>query len=249
MKASPELAWFSAGLDHVPESDDWLDEATARRLRGMRYRKRYLESRLSRFTAKAAIARSLQLVPEPATLRDIVIRNAADGAPEAFYRSADIDAVIAMTDRADWAVTALLRGGGRVGCDLELVEERSPAFIIDYLTQAEQDSVAASADPDVAVNLIWSAKESALKVMRTGLRRDTREVEVTLHDASPAAWQRLTIRSREGRVFPGYWARFGDFLLTVATERETPAPVSLLEPPPLGEARPSHRWMEDWDGD
>ena len=36
--------------------------------------------------------------------------------------------------------------------------------------------------PDATANLIWSAKESALKVLRTGLRADTRTVEVALAD-------------------------------------------------------------------
>ena len=56
---------------------------------------------------------------------------------------------------------------------------------------------------DAAANLIWSAKESALKVLRTGLRADTRTVEVVLE--SPAGitagaqradgWQRLAVSS------------------------------------------------------
>jgi len=88
---------------------------------------------------------------------------------------------ISMTDRAGWAVCAIAPPGIEVGVDLELVESRSTLFVQDYFTDAERRVALTgeSADP-LLTNLIWSAKESALKVLRTGLRRDTRSVEITL---------------------------------------------------------------------
>ena len=74
-----------------------------------------------------------------------------------------------------------------VGCDLELVEPRSALFVRDYFTAAERERVAAAParEHDELANLIWCAKESALKVLRTGLRRDTRSVEVELGTSHP----------------------------------------------------------------
>ena len=47
----------------------------------LRYTKRQSEARLARWTAKLAVAKALGLDDDPAILREIVIRNAPDGAP------------------------------------------------------------------------------------------------------------------------------------------------------------------------
>jgi 4'-phosphopantetheinyl transferase len=231
-------------MTEVPEDDGWVDEATADRLHTMQYEKRHSEARLGRWTAKMALAKTLGLPTDFATLRTIVIRNARDGAPEASVDGSPVDAVIAMTDRADWAVCAMLPGTVRVGCDLELVEPRSAAFVSDYLTAAEQESVVRSSEPAVVANAIWSAKESALKVLRTGLRRDTRTVEVSLDGDSAALWQALDVADSDGGSFPGWWVRYGDFVLTCVAAEPTAPPVSLVDPPALAAATPSHGWME-----
>ena len=151
-----------------------------------------------------------------------------------------------MTDRAGWAVCAVQRHGVTIGCDLELVEPRTDAFVADYLTATEQAVVATAHDADERnrlANLIWSAKESALKVLKTGLRRDTRSVDVQHEKAQPTAWGRLRIRSEEGAAFPGWWRQYGQFVLTIVAATELPPPVSLQEPPPLQDAMPTHAWL------
>ncbi len=247
---SGELRWHSAGMVEVPADPTWHDDALAARLASMPYTKRRDEAELGRWTAKQALARAMGMDPaDQAGLRRILIRNAADGAPEAFVDGAPAGMRIAMTDRADWAVCAVLTGPDDIGCDLELVEPRSAAFVRDYFTAAEQETVAGyAAPPDLTANLIWSAKESALKVLRTGLRRDTRSVEVTL-ETPPAhghtRWQPLRVRDVvDGVSFPGYWIRYGAFILTVATRHATDPPLSFERPAPLAAAEPTHAWME-----
>jgi 4'-phosphopantetheinyl transferase len=240
----PAIRWFSAGMQHVASDQNWLEPSLAQRLAAMPYTKRREEARLGRWTAKATIARAMGLEPSVDTLRQIEVRNAADGAPEATVRGQPLAAVIAMTDRADWAVCAMMDGIHRIGCDLELVEPRSAAFVRDYFNPCERDCVAASSEPDATANLIWSAKESALKVMRTGLRRDTRSVTVNLSEVIDNGWNRLTVTAEEGLQFPGWWIRYGSFLLTMAGEVETAPPRNLEEPQPLCTAEPSHSWMD-----
>src|SRR5581483_1022133 len=96
-----------------------------------------------------------------------------------------------------------------VGCDLEVVEPRSAGFVHDFLTRGERDWVARHTDPDAAANLVWSAKESALKVLRTGLRRDTRSVEIAYGARQIAGWQELAITVDGQQIFPGWWQRLG----------------------------------------
>ena len=238
------VSWLSAGMDSLPPDESWMDEAEARRIGTMVYSKRRMESTLSRHTAKTTLARALQLDDDPASLARVSIRNAADGAPEAYLDGEPADVVVAMTDRADWAVCAVLHGTERVGCDLELVETRSEAFIRDYFTPAEQDVAmdVRGEERELRANLIWSAKESALKVLRTGLRVDTRSVEVRFGSGDENAWASLEVQSG-ATTFPGYWQRFGEFLLTVVAAAPVAEPESLAEPPALARATPSHRWL------
>jgi 4'-phosphopantetheinyl transferase len=143
----------------------------------------------------------------------------------------------------------LLGPAGRsLGCDLELVEPRTELFIRDYLTAREADGVLAEpAGParDLSANLLWSAKESALKVLRTGLRRDTRSVEVAHLPGLSEGWREIAITVDEARAFPGWWQRFGDFVLTVVADvgDPIPPPIPLVAPPGLAGGSPSHAWM------
>jgi 4'-phosphopantetheinyl transferase len=209
----------------------------------MEFTKRREEAFLARYTAKMTVARFLGRPTDPVALRAITITNAADGAPEVMVDGAPAELVIAMTDRADWAVAAVLAGHDRIGCDLELVEPRSELFVRDYFTSREQLATQESAEPALAANLIWSAKESALKALRTGLRRDTRSVEVRVDADAGNGWNALTVVAAEGTEFPGWWVRYGEFVLTMAAACSTATPQSLEEPPPLAAATPSHSWM------
>lgn len=235
--------WWAAGIDQVPSSDAWVDDVEAARFSTMRFAKRRSESKLARFTAKQTVARFLEQPLAPEDLRRVTVRNASDGAPYVSVDGHNGELEIAMTDRADWAVCAVATEAGRIGCDLELVETRSAAFVRDYFTAAEQERAAALGDNSLAANLIWSAKESALKVLRTGLRRDTRTVEVTLTDRSEAGWRELNVQVDQERTLPGWWIRYGDFVLSIVSEHPTGPPVSLVTPPSLAAAEPGHAWM------
>ena len=154
-----------------------------------------------------------------------------------------------MTDRADQAVCLVGPPGTALGCDLELVEPRSDAFVADFLTPAEQRLVAAAGGGDardLLANLVWCGKESALKVLRTGLRRDTRSVEVSFPEgATVDGWAPMSVRAVEGTVFPGWWQRFGAFVLTVAATEPFAPPRPLVDPPGLATAVPAHSWQSE----
>jgi len=233
-------------MDEMSGDDRWLNPPEAARFASMRYTKRLTEARLGRWTAKQTVARVAGIDPTLEGMRRVLIRNAMDGAPEAFVDGEPAEVTIAMTDRADWAVCAVIDGRHRVGCDLELVEPRSERFVRDYFTPAEQDLVLGRpGDMRLLANLVWSAKESALKVLRTGLRRDTRSVEVLFDDGPVGSWVPLHVTTEEGRAFPGYWVRHGEFVLTLAAEVEIAPPISLVEPTPLATATPAHSWTQN----
>ncbi len=241
------LRWLSQGMADVPPDDSWLSPREAAWVARMRFPKRRSEFRLGRWTAKNALALALGRGRSAEELCTIEIDRAGDGAPAPLVDGRPAAAYITMTDRADQAVCVVGPPGPALGCDLELVEPRTDAFLADFLTSSEQRLVAAAAGPearDLLANLAWCGKESALKVLRTGLRRDTRSVEVSLPDG-PAVdgWSPLSVRASEGAVFPGWWRRFGAFVLTVAATDPFAPPLPLADPPGLATAVPAHSWL------
>jgi 4'-phosphopantetheinyl transferase len=247
-----EALWYSAGEHEFETERGWLTELETERAGSMRFTKRRNDYLLGRYTSKRAVAAALGLPGGNASLRRIEVKNRMSG-PERGVPELRLDGRpgpfdLSITDRAGWGVCVLTAPGVRVGCDLELVEPRSVGFVADYLTPSERHFVttAPNAEEHAArANLLWSAKESVLKVLRTGLRRDTRSVEVRASETPGAdGWCDFEARSSEGRSFTGWWRRFGSFLLTVAFEAPVPPPRALVDPPGLAAAMPSHRWLE-----
>jgi 4'-phosphopantetheinyl transferase len=242
-----DLRWLSQGMSDVPAGDGWLSPREAAWIARMRFPKRRREFRLGRWTAKKALA--LYLGRPEDDLAAIEIDRAPDGAPAPLVDGRPAGAYLTMTDRADQAVCLVGPPGPSLGCDLELVEPRSDAFVADFLTPAERRLVAGAGDRDahdLLANLVWSGKESALKVLRTGLRRDTRSVEVSLPGGPPVdGWSPIVMRAVEGTVYPGWWQRFGPFVLTVAATEPFAPPRPLQDPPGLASAVPAHSWLSE----
>jgi 4'-phosphopantetheinyl transferase len=249
--------WLALGEDALPPGEQWLAPGEAAGLAGLRYTKRRTEYLLRRLVTKHAVASVTGRRTDPATLAGIEVCNAPSGAPYVCVAGAPLGVAVSITDRAGWAVCVICptadNPGKRpasshaVGCDLELVEPRTPGFVRDFLTAAEQRLVASrpSGDErDAAVNLIWSTKESTLKVLRTGLRRDTRTLEVRLGAPRGDGWGALTVRAVEGTVYPGWWRRDGRFLLTVTAEVAAAPPVAIGDPRVLAMAEPRHSWLD-----
>lgn len=238
--------WLARGEHEVPAGDRWLTPVEAEWLATMRFRKRRTEYLLRRWVGKQAVSAVLGLPRDAPTAARIEVANRPDGSPVVFLDGAPATGCVSMSDRAGWAMCLVAEERIDVGCDLELVEPRSDGFVADFLTSAEQAAVrAAGAERDVVANLLWSAKESVLKVLRTGLRRDTRSVDVTLEPGAPGEWARLTGRLVEGGELPGWWQRQGAFLLTVAAARPLPPPIALEDAAVLSTAAPAHSWLTD----
>jgi 4'-phosphopantetheinyl transferase len=245
------MRWLAAGEPQLPRGRGWLSEREARRLDAIRFTKRHTEFLLRRRAGKLAVAAALGLHTDDATLAAVEVLNRLTGAPYVEIGGDRAPLDLSLTDRAGWAVALVGSEGtlaaGTVGVDLEIAEERSDGFVRDFLTPAEQAYVrgqATAEDRHAAANLVWSAKESALKVLRVGLRADTRTVEVTVHHPSRTdGWGTLTVTHRDGQVFPGWWRRDGEFLLTTAGLEQTDAPVRLAGGAELATARPMHSWV------
>jgi 4'-phosphopantetheinyl transferase len=185
----------SSGL---PEGDRWLDPDELERLRRFRLPWRKADFRLGRWAAKQAVA--AWLGRPAADLFRIALHPDPGGAPFALLDGDPLPLAVSFSHRAGRAACAVAPAGARLGCDLEWVEPRSEDFLRDFFNPPEVDLVL-SAPPDdrpLLANLVWSAKESALKALRVGLREDTRSVEVRLAEREEG-WSRLEIhRSASG---------------------------------------------------
>ncbi len=245
--------WLARGEHELPVTDEWLTLGEAGRAARMRFTKRRKEYLLRRWVGKHAVATAAGLPTDLRSLARIEVANRRSGAPYVLVEGAPLGLDVSLTDRAGWAVCVVGADLSRVGCDLEVVEPRSAGFVTDFLTPAEQAYVASRPDVDraAAANLIWSAKESALKVLRTGLRRDTRSVEVVVEapgatvapGGGETGWAGLEVRTAEGGVLPGWWRRDGLFLLTVASDQPLPAPGQLAGSADLACADLVHSWL------
>lgn len=222
-----DVYWLEQTEADMPQEDDWLAPGEAARLAAMRFPKRRTDWRLGRWTAKRAVSACLNTFTDAPALRHIEINSAASGAPEVFFFGLQVPISLSLSHRAGTAACAVGLFDAALGCDLERVETRSEAFVADYFNPREQALIAGApaADRPLLSNLLWSAKESALKALREGLRRDTRSVTVSLVNFQAGRddqdWHPLRVVANTGEIYAGWW-RHGDGLVR-----------TLVAPPPL----------------
>jgi 4'-phosphopantetheinyl transferase len=168
---SMNVYWLEQSEADVPVENSWLSVNEAATLASMRFPKRRTDWRLGRWTAKRAVSVCLELPPHPQVFKKIEIRPAPSGAPEVFFAHQPAGVTISLTHREGVAACAVAMSNAELGCDLEIAEPRSDAFIADYFTIEEQALIAraSAADRPRLLALFWSAKESALKALHEGL--------------------------------------------------------------------------------
>jgi len=241
------IYWFEQTQASVPEHDKWLAETELVVLGQLCVPKRRADWRLGRWTAKSAVASVLQLPARSQSFKEIEILADDSGAPKAYVSRNPAAISISLSHRDGVAACSLTQSIGPLGCDLELIEARDEAFVQDYFTAEEQVLIAQRVDGkrDQLVTTLWSAKESALKALRVGLRADTRSVEVSLQDTpracgdkngenesdslSPwsATWRPLRAHCHDGQALYGWWLCSANLIRTLVTASVTKPPAIL----------------------
>ena len=223
------VQWLEQTRSQMPAGDEWLSPNEIGFLRRIRFPKRHSEWRLGRWTAKNAVAAFLGAPADHHVLTRIELRSQRDGAPRVFVGGRQASVCASLSHRADRACCAVAAKPVALGCDLELIELRTSLFIADYFTAEEAAFVMRTpADQRSCIaNLLWSAKESALKALGTGLRMDTRAVEIPPLDllaARPNIWQPLKAYFA-GRELQGWWRVDAPFVATLIAD-----PLGPVEP-------------------
>ena len=227
-----DIYWLEQRELDLPTGNDWLSPRELSQLGRLRFPKRRADWLLGRWTAKHAVAAYLRLCQDPQALKRIEIRRALSGAPEVHIGEKPPEVSISLSHRQAVAMCIVAPVSSKLGCDLEMIESHSDAFIRDYFTHEEQvaiDNIATEGDRQRAIALVWSAKESALKAMTLGLRLDTRAVSVTQADTSIicTGWKSLQVRGSDGRIFDGWWQQSGPLLRTVVATSQSRVPIRL----------------------
>lgn len=239
------IYWFEQTIADVPANDSWLTARERDYLRTLRVPKRHEDWLLGRWTAKNAAAVFLGISVESRSLQDIEVKPRLSGAPKLFFKNEPAPVSLSLTHRSSHAACALAQCHVALGCDIETVEPHSDAFASDYFAPEEQALVMNTAPPDRLwiLSLLWSAKESALKVLEEGLRLDTREVIVKFPGCSYSprhkradslcrgpGWSPLQVRRTNNQMFYGWWSHSGDLLRTVMANIPSGPPIRLPQP-------------------
>jgi 4'-phosphopantetheinyl transferase len=235
--------WLEQTDADVPPENDWLSANEALLLNALSFAKRRKDWLLGRWTAKCAISsylnrhilfdfQAIEIFPE------------SSGAPAVLVDRQPFSPRISLSHCSGVGLCAVATPGIRMGCDVEKIELRSDTFVADYFTREEQ-ALLADANPAerlCLLTLLWSAKESALKAVRMGLRADTRSVNVrpVAKSLIPNSWSPLQIcLTGEGdsgeEVFHGWWQTSGNIVRTIVTDLVIDRPISLAGAESLAE--------------
>lgn len=239
--------WLQQNESDVPAENGWLTPGELLRMEEMRFLKRRRDYRLGRWTAKRAVAAYLGWPVHSHVLAKIDIGIALTGAPIARVNGEFAPVAISISHRRGVAMCAVAHSGVALGCDLELIEPRSPAFVSDYFAPEEGetlDRVSEAARVSLAT-LLWSAKESALKALQEGLRLDTRSVIVCPVDpagqlnnnlnsardigsgSQDDSWYPFHVRCTSGLYFQGWSQYAAEFVRTIVRTPPLLQPISL----------------------
>jgi 4'-phosphopantetheinyl transferase len=213
----------------LPADESWLSSGEAKVLAGLDFQKRRRDWLLGRWTVKVALNRFHVAPDRP--LRSWQIVAATDGAPMIRKDGHRTNIPVSLSHSGSRAMCVLAKDSMRLGCDLEKVEKRSRSFEETFFNTAELAMLDQRKSGDHArlVTLIWSAKESALKALRTGLKADTRRVEVKSCSSSDSgAWNRLEVEDTlDSSLFHGWWRAHDGMVMTVLSDQEIDQPTEL----------------------
>jgi len=217
-----KVHWLTQKWHQVPDSIDWLHPDERKHYSQFRFEKKQHDWLLGRWTAKQILIQYFHDSDREIRMDDLAILPATDGAPQIFLRGNLQDEVISLSHSTGVGLCAISPPGYKLGCDLEKIEPRSPAFIQDYFTNREIAIINESEGSQIPLlaNLIWSAKESVLKAIRTGLSIDTRQVNI---DCAPGEDQgiwnefKIELPNFEHTLY-GRWQLKSGFVITMVCD-------------------------------
>ena len=229
MALSARIHYQTQQQADVPNHDEWLGVQELAVMSTLRFEKRRRDWRLGRWTAKLALTRFLPDIQ--ASMSDWEIIAETSGAPSVHLAGNVSGIQLSLSHSNDQSLVILSEDSLHIGCDMERIEERGRSFEETFFTAAELRLLKhwPTQHRDCLVTLIWSAKESVLKSLRTGLKADTRRVEIFDPGVLPSdTWQALTARDELTKLtYHGWWRNYKGMIHTVVADLAFAAPIEL----------------------
>lgn len=213
--------WSSKTIQDVPEDLNWLSDSEKQFLETLRFAKRRQDWLMGRWTGKTLLQK-VHPDCKTARLSELSILKAKNGAPYALLKQRNLSGMLSLTHREQFAVAAWCPYAGiKIGVDLEEIEPKQDNFINDFFTMDEAAWVFALPVEQRAwsASLIWSAKETMLKALQTGLSMDTRQIAIGSFEATDkTGWQEIPILRSPSRMNCQaiFWRTLNSGLLTMA---------------------------------
>ncbi|MBT8221233.1 MAG: 4'-phosphopantetheinyl transferase superfamily protein [Bacteroidia bacterium] len=217
------IYWVKRETADVPVNDDWLHPSEKEVYSTFRFPKKQSDWKLGRWTAKCALSHLLAPKYADLNLNDISITNTKDGAPEAFCNDSLLPISISLSHSHSLGFCVVCDHPIQLGCDLELMESRSDLFINDYFNPTERAIIrkGSAQHPKLWATLLWSAKESTLKALKTGLKIDTRLINIQEVSNGNDHWNPFKAFSSEQEAgFYGFWKQDQRFVYTIVSNEE-----------------------------
>lgn len=199
-------------LGDLPPHQGWLHPEELRFLQTLRFEKRRNDWLLGRWTAKQALLSFFESKCIAINPHSIAILKGSTGAPEMVFESSVPPCSLSISHRDGHAIAAVAPGVVAIGCDLEVIEPRSEAFLSDYFLESELAFLSGIPldQKDLYANLFWCVKESVMKATGEGMGLHPRRVEVEISDMDVAA----KIIPEVGE-FKGKWRREEDMVMGI----------------------------------
>ena len=118
---------------------------------------------------------------------------------------------LSISHRDGHAIAVVALGQVAIGCDLELIEPRSPAFLSDYFLEEELEMISGFPleQKDLYSNLIWCVKESVMKATGEGMKLHPRKILAAIpHPENLEGWNPVSAFVDSWPAsFKGEWGR------------------------------------------
>lgn len=214
------MFWLTQTAADVPSETSWLHPNEREKLAELRFEKRRRDWLLGRWTSKQLLHAFLANRGTAPELAAIEVFALGSGAPSVRVSGVEPGISISLSHSHGVGLAVAATGATRIGCDIEQINPAVLGFLRDYLTASEWDLVEARPLElrATTATLLWSAKESAMKALQEGLRRDTRSLVVELETRhAQNGWQGLRVVPVEGGEALGWWRLQGGYVITVVS--------------------------------
>jgi 4'-phosphopantetheinyl transferase len=200
---------------------EWLSPTEFTHQQSFRFPKRKEDWLSGRWVAKSLLLKTSKHL-QNCQLSDFSIENYADGSPNVVRNGEILPGSISISHRSGFVSAAWAPNpNDKIGIDLEAIEPKPASFVEDYFTAHEIRNVFEQKPEEQPLisSLIWSAKEAVMKALQTGLRIDTRQIEIQIPSGAEInGWKKLDIS-----VYPGdyqtaslFWRQSGSIINTLA---------------------------------